>query len=134
MIRFRPAILSLGLLACSTLSVAHTDAVLDKEPSPHGGIVRMAGAYHLELVLEHKAAKVYVTDHAGKPVATRQARGQITLLGDRKTSVALQPSAGNLLTAPLDLQPQGRIKAAVVSVSLDGKHTEQARFSNVPVR
>lgn len=134
MIRFRPAILSLGLLACSTLSVAHTDAALDKEPSPNGGIVRMAGAYHLELVLEHKAAKVYVTDHAGKPIAIRQGSGQIILLGDRKTSVALQPAASNLLTAPLALPQQSKIKVAVVSVNLDGKNTEQARFSNVPVR
>ena len=46
---------------------AHTDASLDALPSPHGGQVRAAGPYHLELVAKEGTLVVHVTITRGKP-------------------------------------------------------------------
>ena len=43
---------------------AHTDESLDAMPSPHGGQVRAAGPYHLELVAKDGELVLHVTDHA----------------------------------------------------------------------
>lgn len=128
--------LGAGLLLAllSNISAAHTDEVLDNQKSPNGGIVRMAGAYHLELLLRDGMARVYVTDHAGKPIATQRSSATLTLLGERKTSLTLQPGSGNVLQAAQRLAKNSIIKTAIISVNIDGKSAEQARYSNVPVR
>jgi len=71
------------VLATGAMSVhAHDDAYLDTQQAPHGGQLRMAGAYHLELVVDKstpqaadKPVVVYVTDHAGQKVSTEGATG-----------------------------------------------------------
>ena len=45
---------------------AHTDESLDAMPSPHGGQVRAAGPYHLELVAKDGELVLHVTDHIGQ--------------------------------------------------------------------
>ncbi len=42
-------------LAAATPALAHDDATLDAMQAPHGGQLRMAGAYHIELVLARDA-------------------------------------------------------------------------------
>lgn len=125
---------SLVLALWANIGQAHTDEVLDSIKSPNGGIVRMAGAYHLELLLQNGEARVYVTDHAGKPVATQNSSGTLTLLGNRKISLMLRPGAGNLLQATQTLAKNSSVKTAILSVSLDGKEGEQTRYTNIPVR
>ena len=130
-----PRATSLLLALLSNIGAAHTDEALDRQKSPNGGIVRMAGAYHLELSLQDGMARVYVTDHAGKPVATQHSSATLTLLGERKSSLTLRPANGNVLQAAHhQLAKNSMVKTAVVSVNLDGKSAEQARYSNVPVR
>ena len=98
------SLLTVGLLI-SPAAHAHDDAYLDTLTAPHGGQLRMAGAQHFELVLakdgtEAKASPVvvYVTDHAGTPIKTVGANGNVTILsGKRKISVALQPDGENRL-------------------------------------
>lgn len=104
--------------------------------APHGGQLRMAGAYHLELVLApsdvppaQRPVRVYVTDHAGTAQPTAGAQGSVTLLsGKRKTTIALTPGGDNVLqgTGSYALAPNLK---AVVSITLPGQAALQARFT-----
>ena len=49
---------------------AHTDASLDAMPSPHGGQVRAAGPYHLELIAKDGDLVLHVTDHSWQAMKT----------------------------------------------------------------
>ena len=94
---------ALGLSSPALL--AHTDEVLDTQKAPNGGQLRMAGAYHYELVVakDGKEAKdnpvvVYVTDHAGTKAPTNGASGTATLLaGKTKATATLVPDGDNRL-------------------------------------
>lgn len=126
--------LALGLSVGSAL--AHDDKYFDSIKSPHGGQTRMAGAYHLELVLvdDSKAAKensvtVYVTDHAGKAISTKGATANLILMqGSNKTQVVLVPEGENRLVGKANYASNTNLKAAL-SVTMEGKGTEQARFT-----
>jgi hypothetical protein len=122
-------------LASPTL-LAHTDEVLDTQKAPNGGQLRMAGAYHYELVVakDSKEAKdnpvvVYVTDHAGTKVPTAGAKGTVTILtGKAKATVSLIPDGDNRLKGSGTYASTSDMKA-VVSVTPAGKSAEQARFT-----
>lgn len=78
--------------------LAHDDAYLDSHPTPHGGQVRMAGPYHMEVLTEHGHLRVYVTDHGGAAVATAGWKAQaIVLAGKQKLHYNLQPAGNNTL-------------------------------------
>lgn len=117
---------SLGLMGANAF--AHTDDMLATMQAPHGGQLKMAGPYHLELVLKPGVVQVYVTDHGDKQIASQGGRGSATLLsGGKKTVVKLSPAGGNLL------QGKGTFNAApgmkvVVSVMMPGQPAQQARF------
>lgn len=135
----RPA-LTLLLLCSLTLGLpvaqAHDDATLDKAVAPHGGQLRMAGAYHVELVLDAKGKEasersvvVYVTGHDEQAVPAAGLQGSVTLLnGKSKVSTALQPGTGNQLTGQARYAPAPSLKAVVSLTFPDGK-TVQARFT-----
>lgn len=132
----RRATALLTSLLWAGLAFAHTDDDLDTMRPPHGGQLRMAGAYHLELVLSQpdspptqRPVRVYVTDHAGTPQPTAGAQGSITLLsGQRKTTISLTPGGGHVLqgTGSYALSPSLK---AVVSINLPGQAALQARFT-----
>jgi hypothetical protein len=115
---------------------AHSDEYLDTQKAPNGGQLRMAGAYHFELIVakDSKEAKdnpviVYVTDHAGTKVPTVGAIGTATLLvGKIKTAVTLMPSGDNRLKGIGNYASTPDMKA-IVSITLSGKTAEQARFT-----
>lgn len=122
---------------CAAVGVhAHTDEYLDTQAAPHGGQLRMAGAYHLELVVatdgqpaKDKPVVVYVTDHAGSRVPTAGATGTVTILaGKARTTVTLTPAGDNVLRGSGRYASTPDLKA-VVSVTLAGKPAEQARFT-----
>lgn len=125
-----------GLSFSAGIGSAHDDATLDKQPAPHGGQMRMAGPYHLELTLvpgaraaQENPVVVYVTDHAGKEISTAGAKGTATLLtGKQKITVELKPDGGNRLkgVASYDATPATKV---AVSVTLPGQPTQQARFA-----
>ena len=116
-------------LMVSFNSIAHTDEYLDSQPSPHGGQVRMVGNYHFELVVEEKHLTVYVTDHAGQPVAVKDATGQATVLVNKtKETVVLKPEGENVLKGEgqLTLDPEMKV---IVSITFSGQEAQQARFT-----
>lgn len=129
-----------GLLVSATLIapapvLAHTDEYLATQQAPHGGQLRVAGPYHLELVVANESAAsaekpvtLYVTDHAGTPVSTAGAGGTITLLGGGKKSTAkLVPSGDNALKARAVYATAPDLKA-VVSVRMGDGTEAGARF------
>jgi hypothetical protein len=64
---------------------AHDATTLDAMPSAHGGQVRMAGPYHIELLLEGSGAagvrpiRVYLQNHAFEAVTSSGMIGSIKL-------------------------------------------------------
>lgn len=125
------------VLATSATSVhAHDDAYLDTQQAPHGGQLRMAGAYHLELVVDKstpqaadKPVVVYVTDHAGQKVSTEGATGNATILAAKgKASVALVPDGDNRLKGTGNYASTPDMKA-IISFTAKGQPPETARFT-----
>jgi len=125
---------ALGL--SSPVLLAHTDKALDTQKEPNGGQLRMAGAYHYELVVakDSKQAKdnpvvVYVTNHAGTKVLTSGASGTATILaGKTKATATLVPDGDNRLKGMAKYVSAPDIKV-VVSITFPGKSAEQARFT-----
>ena len=125
------------VLATSAASVhAHDDAYLDTQQAPHGGQLRMAGVYHLELVVDtstpqaaDKPVVVYVTDHAGQKVPTQGATGNAIILAAKgKASVALVPDGDNRLKGTGNYASTPDMKA-IISFTAKGQPPETARFT-----
>ncbi|WP_303785964.1 hypothetical protein [Azovibrio restrictus] len=129
--------LGLALLASlGTPALAHDDATLDALPSPNGGQVRMAGAYHFELVVAKDSptaranpVAVYLTDHADQKLPAAGTKGKVILLfGKQKTEIALTPAGDNKLVGQGTYASLPAMKAIVAITFPDGR-TEQARFT-----
>lgn len=94
----------------------------------HNGIVVHSGHHHLELVATGGTLDLYVTHEDGKEEDVSAAKATATVLADGKTEVVtLAPATGNALKG------SGSFNAAkgttvVVSLTLPGHATEQARF------
>jgi len=93
------------LLSLSSLPLAGHDAtMLDAMPSKHGGRVRMAGPFHVELVLSNtppssKSAPiwVYLQNHSFEDVSAKALAVTIDFIdGTRTTSAVLQQKGFNL--------------------------------------
>jgi hypothetical protein len=121
--------LSMIALLFSYASLAHTNEFLDTQKSPHGGQLRMAGHYHLELVVTEKSLTVYVTDHAGTTVPTQNGSGNAIVLANKaKTTIELKPASDNMLQGEGEFVLDPNMKV-VVSVTLpEDKEPQQARF------
>lgn len=115
---------------------AHDDAYLDTLKAPHGGQLRMAGAFHYELVVVKDSTEakdnpvlVYLTDHAGTKIPSAGASGTVTLLaGKQKATANLVPDGDNRLKAVAKYASSPDLKA-IVSITPAGQGTEQARFT-----
>jgi len=125
---FTYIIFMLGLLL-TVNSMAHTDEYLDTQ-ARHGGQVRMVGAYHLELVVGEKILTVYVTDHVGNPITTKNITGNATIMLAEQTKITLdlKPTEKNILTG------QGEFTAApemtvAVTVTLPGQTPQPTSFT-----
>ena len=110
---------------------AHTDESLDAMSSPHGGQVRAAGPYHLELVAKDGELVLHVTDHAWKEIHTEGGEGKANIQQGKagsKITVKLEPSQQNMLTGSGEFQinPETVI---VVFVKLPEQDAYGARFT-----
>jgi hypothetical protein len=110
---------------------AHTDESLDAMPSPHGGQVRAAGPYHLELVAKDGELALHVTDHAGQDIHTDDGEGKANIQqhkAESKITVKLNPSPQNILTGSgeFHVDPETVI---VVFVKLPEQNAYAARFT-----
>ena len=110
---------------------AHTDEQLDTMSSAHGGQVRAAGPYHLELVVKDGELVLHVTDHADNEIKTIGGEGKASIQLDkagRKITVKLEPSQNYMFTGSGEFQinPETVI---VVFVKLPEKDAYAARFT-----
>ncbi|MDN5753964.1 MAG: hypothetical protein L0H15_11950 [Nitrosospira sp.] len=128
------AILIGATLAVSSLPAgAHSEEYFDAHSAPHGGQMRMAGPYHLELIAKEKELLLYVTDHGDGKVATEGGIGKATIqIGKAKpktkTSIKLEPAGDNMLkgTGDFSLTPETVI---IVFLNLPEYEAQSARFT-----
>ena len=140
--KLRSLVIAVAAVTLSSFgALAHDDATLDATASPNGGQVRMAGAWHYELVVAPAGAKaaaaapvvVYVSDHASVKVSTAGATGSVTILaGGKKATIALQPDGDNRMKGSGAYVSTPDMKA-VVSIALPGQAAQQARFTPLAV-
>lgn len=110
---------------------AHTDESLDAMPSAHGGQVRAAGPYHLELVAKEGELVLHVTDHANNEINITGGEGQANIQQGKagsKIKVKLEPSQNNILagSGKFQINPETVI---VVFVRLPEQDAYAARFT-----
>lgn len=116
--------------AITTFSLTVTAAEKhDDAHAKHGGVAVEAGTYHVELVAKGKSLTFYVNGHDDKPVDIKAAKATANVFsGKDKGTVTLAASGGNMMKGeiPFSIGSDAKI---VVSFTLAGKKTEQARFS-----
>lgn len=97
--------------------------------SPHGGIVRTAGTYHIELVQQSNEVHVYLLNGEEATAPIKGTTGSVTLLTTaNKTSTVALTSAGDHLLAKV---PAGAtVRTAIVSLKSNGKALS-ARFEKL---
>ncbi|SHM14781.1 hypothetical protein SAMN05216428_11547 [Nitrosospira sp. Nsp11] len=98
--RVTTLLISAALASMSLCAGAHNEEYFDSKQSPHGGQMRMAGPYHLELIAKDKEIVVYVMDHADTELSVNGGSGKATIQTDRtktKTSVKLEQAGDNVL-------------------------------------
>lgn len=109
---------------------AHSNEYLATMKGEHGGMLRMAGNYHFELVLEEGKAHVWVTDHAGMEQPTKGASGILRLVnGSQSVSVRLAPAGGNGL---MGVDPRIKMQKGtklLLAVNMGGDGTLETRFA-----
>lgn len=116
-------------LAGSVPAWAHTDEYLDTVRAPHGGSLRMAGPYHLELIIQPGELTVYITDHAGMEQGTQGTEGKATVKsGLKEVSVELEPAGKNVLKGKGDFK-LGADTVVVVTFKLPAQEVQAARFT-----
>jgi len=126
-------LLAAGLLAAALLAakvaLAHTDEYFDKMRTPHGGQVRMAGPYHLELVVAGAEVKLYVNDHADNPIATAEGSAKVIIRWSKRNRyvVVLAPAGENLLRGTGEFK-LGQANDVSVLLALPGKDPQRAQF------
>jgi hypothetical protein len=123
----------LTLLVATTLSLASA-ALYAHEDAPqlaqHSGVVSEATSGNTaELSLEGGMLMVYLRNHDGAPIASKDSSGELTLLSaGKKQVVTLLPSGANALMAKDTYQVAAGSKA-VLKLTLPGKAAEQFRFA-----
>lgn len=126
---------ALLVLVATTAVQAHTDEYLDTVVGPNGGQLRMAGAYHFELLVvknskdaKNNAIKVFVMDHANTPVATAGATAHLVLVaGKQKAKVALKPAGNNALVGEAMYASVPEMKV-VANITIPGQSAQTAKF------
>lgn len=120
-----------ALMLFSHFAVAHTDEQLATIEAPHGGQLRAAGPFHLELVAEDGELTLYVTDHGDKPISTEGGQGKANIQvgkdGERK-SVVLEPVYANIMKGKGDFQITPETSVSVF-LAIPGYDTQGANFS-----
>jgi len=126
------AAVSLASLLCVPCAPAHTDAYFDKNPSPHGGQVRMAGPYHLELVMGKNAITLYLADHSDQPVDAAGGSGKAVITTGKKKrySVVLEYAQGNMLKGSGEFTVTAATTVTVI-VKLPDQEPQRAQFKPI---
>jgi hypothetical protein len=119
-------LLSSSLLLAAHATYAHEDA--PQAPQHEGVVSEAASGHNAELSLAGGMLMVYLRDHAGAPISSAGAQGEVTLLsGSAKQVLPLQPSGGDGLMAHGAYQAVAGNKA-LLKLTLPGQPAELFRF------
>ena len=88
--------------------------------APHGGVVRSASPYHMELVQQANELHIYLLAAEMAPVPTKSLKGTVMVqTTDNKTTTVTLVAGGDHLVAKL---PAGaKVRTAIVSLTAAGK-------------
>ena len=108
---------------------AHTEEYFDNMQTAHGGQVRMAGPYHLELVVRGQEVTLYINDHADNPIATADGSAKMIIRSGRRNRavVVLMPIGDNILRGKGEFR-LGKSNDVSVLVALPGADPQRAQF------
>lgn len=118
-------LIATSMALCSALVLADGDL----KPQQGGVMAEAKSGHRIELVVSADMAMVYLSDHSSKPIASKGASAELTLLtGAEKTSASLTASDANSMMA------RGKFKVAsgskaIVKFTLPGKGEEQVRLT-----
>lgn len=111
------------VLAAASPALAHEEV-----KGPNGGHVMEASGHHIEFVPSPTEVTFYLSDEAGKPIASKNAKAKAFVQdGGKTTPLALTPAAPDKLTAKLATPLKSGGKVAVTATTPDG-HNLQARY------
>ncbi len=104
---------------------------VQKTGALHGGQLRKAGPYYLELVAKHKEIVLYVTDHAGNEVGTENGTGKVSIQSgknEHKITLELEPVFNNILRGEGEflIKPD---TAVIAFIKLPEQEAYTARFT-----
>jgi hypothetical protein len=122
----------LAVLLAVPRTWAHTDDYFDQQAAPHGGQVRMAGPYHLELVMGKNEVTLYLTDHGDNPVDAAGGSGKaIVNTGRKRATIVLDFAEGNMLKGAGEFKASASTTVTVI-VKLPDQEPQRAQFK--PIR
>lgn len=111
------------VVAAASPALAHEEA-----KGPHGGHVMEASGHHIEFVPSPTEVTFYLSDEAGKPIASKNAKAKAFVQdGGKTTPIALAPVDPDKLSAKLAAPLNSGAKVAVTATMPDG-HNLQARY------
>lgn len=119
------------MVMLSQLAWTHTDEYLATVGAPHGGQLRAAGPFHLELVAKDGELTLYVTDHGDKPVPVQGGQGKANIQEGKygeKTAVILEPESGNIMRAGGEFKITPETSIAVF-IAIPEYEVQGARFT-----
>ncbi len=108
---------------------AHTDEHFDRHPAPHGGQVRMAGPYHIELVAGENQLTLYITDHADNPVQSAGGSAKAIVMTGKKRYVLVLAGVGDNKLEGTGEFKLGKPSHVTVIVKLPQTDSQLARFT-----
>ena len=118
-------ILTLFLL---TVGLVYAAGETHQHKSPHGGVVRSAGDYHLELVRDEKGYKVYLLDAKEKTLPVTDLTGKATCLTKEKKKMEMElTAAGDHMVLATD--PEALEGGTVIVAIRKGSESVSAKFT-----
>lgn len=120
---------SLAAIALPQAAFAHDNAELANEPGPHGGMVQMAGNFHLEVAIAADKVTVWVTDHSDEPQPTEGATAKATVFkGSDRITVDLSPTGENQLEGTSAGVGDSGGSRALIDLTMPGEEAMQVRY------
>ena len=116
-----------ALLFVAHQALAHDSATLDAIPSAHGGQVRMAGPFHIELLLEKgtvrkkRAVHVYLQNHLMQGVSSAGTKATVTIKDGMSSVAHLIPNGPESLGGSATYGMSATLTAVVSLTANDGE-------------
>ncbi|WP_045836607.1 hypothetical protein [Hyphomicrobium sp. 99] len=116
------------IAAAFALAVASPALGHEEVKGPNGGHVMESSGHHIEFVPSQTEVTFYLSDAAGKPIASKGTKAKVFVQEGGKTiPLVLTPTDPDKLTGKLAAPLSSGAKVAVTATMTDG-HNLQARY------